>query len=124
MYQPQVRGASQTKKQHPKMNTNRKNRAFTLLEVMIGIAALAIVAIISFSGITEMRTSVKSKKLKQDVAVVNTAVRMYLTHGGEIGTLSSPQAIIDKLGLEKDVVVKAYHDALVWADEQTQMTNG
>ncbi|MCP4849056.1 MAG: hypothetical protein GY899_14035 [Verrucomicrobiaceae bacterium] len=79
------------------MNTNITNRAFTLLEAMIGIAVLAAVAIISFSGITEMRTSVKSKKLKQDVAVVNSAVRMYLTHGGEIGIQSSPQAIIDKL---------------------------
>ncbi|MFP6872264.1 MAG: hypothetical protein VCA55_02045 [Verrucomicrobiales bacterium] len=64
---------------------------------MICIAALALVAIISFSGVMEIRTSVKSKKLEQDVAVVNSAVRMYLTHGGEIGTLSSPQAIIDKL---------------------------
>ena len=68
-----------------------------MLEAMIGIAVLAAVAIISFSGITEMRTTVKSKKLDQDVAVVNSAIRMYLTHGGEIGTLSSPQAIIEKL---------------------------
>ncbi|MCH2059972.1 MAG: chitobiase/beta-hexosaminidase C-terminal domain-containing protein [Verrucomicrobiales bacterium] len=79
------------------MNTNTTNRAFTLLEAMIGIAVLSAVVVISFSGVTEMRTSVKSKKLKQDVAVVNSAVRMYLTHGGEIGTLSSPQAIINKL---------------------------
>ena len=79
------------------MNINRTNRAFTLLEAMIGIAVLSAVVIISFSGVTEMRTSVKSKKLKQDVAVVNSAVRMYLTHGGDIGTVASPQAIINKL---------------------------
>jgi len=32
------------------------------------------------------------------------------------------QAIIDRLALNKEDVVKAYHDALVWADEQTQFT--
>ena len=79
------------------MNTHITNKAFTLIEAMIGIAVLAAMAIISFFGVTEIRRSVQSKKLDQDVAVVNSAVRMYLTHGGEIGTLSSPQAIIEKL---------------------------
>ena len=68
-----------------------------MLEAMIGIAVSSAVVIISFSGVTEMRTSVKSKKLKQDVAVVNSAVYVYLTHGGDIGTVASPQAIINKL---------------------------
>ncbi|GLX86670.1 diguanylate phosphodiesterase [Thalassotalea loyana] len=52
------------------------------------------------------------------------AALILLSEKIEKAEFESVQAIIDKLGLEKDVVVKAYHDALVWADEQTQMTNG
>lgn len=42
----------------------------------------------------------------------------------EKAEFESVQAIINKLELEKDDVVKAYHDAVVWADEQTKIANG
>lgn len=42
----------------------------------------------------------------------------------EKAEFESVQAIINKLELEKDNVVKAYHDAVVWADEQTKIANG
>ncbi|QOL24436.1 HDOD domain-containing protein [Thalassotalea sp. LPB0316] len=52
------------------------------------------------------------------------AALILLSEKIEKAEFDAVQTIIDKLGLNKEDVVKAYHDAVVWADEQTQMANG
>lgn len=79
------------------MTINTRNKAFTLLEMMVSITALAGIITVGFVGFTEVNSSVKARKLEQDVAVVNNAVRMYVAHGGQLGPISAPQAIVDKL---------------------------
>ncbi len=75
----------------------RNHRGFTLLEMLITIAALTGIMTIAVVSYTGVQTSLKTKKLEQDVAAVNSAVKVYLANGGQMGALVTPQAIINKL---------------------------
>jgi len=79
------------------MTTKYSKRAFTLIEMMITITALTGVFTIGYTGFSEMSSSVKAQKLEKDISTINSSIKVYIAHGGEIGTLTSPQSIIDKL---------------------------
>ena len=91
------------------MTYKRKQRAFTLIEMLITITALTGIMSVAYVGVSEMQASAKAQKLQQDIGVVNTAIKMYLAHGGSIAAagainpngsvyaLTSPQAIVNKL---------------------------
>ena len=79
------------------MTTKNSKRAFTLIEMMITITALTGIITVGYVGFSEMSASVKAQKLEKDISTINSSINVYIAHGGEIGTLSSPQSIIDKL---------------------------
>ncbi|MDB6070272.1 MAG: hypothetical protein JWL81_1443 [Verrucomicrobiales bacterium] len=75
----------------------RGKDAFSLLELLIVVAAIssvATVAILNFSG---SGNSVKAVKLQQDVAALNRAVRAYVLSGGDIPATATGPSVIAKL---------------------------
>ena len=72
-------------------------RGFSLLEMMIVMAAMSTVlamGIVQFGNTTK---AVKSTKLQQDVAALNRAVNTYAMSGGDLSTVSSGDKAIARL---------------------------
>lgn len=73
------------------------NCGFSLLELLIVLAAISSVAAIGFVQMNNTTASVKSVKLRQDVAALNRAVRTYMMSGGDLSTIRSGGEVIAKL---------------------------
>ena len=75
----------------------RASHGFSLLELLIVVAALSSVAAVGFTSLSGTDRAVKSTKLRQDVSALNTAVRAYLMSGGDLSGVNSGSAVIAKL---------------------------
>ena len=74
-----------------------KSRGFSLLELLIVLAAMSSVAAMGYVHFSSTTEAVKAAKLRQDVAALNTAVRTYLMSGGDLSTVADGAAVIAKL---------------------------
>ena len=75
----------------------RRSRGFSLLELLIVVAALSSVAAMAVMGLSGTQSAAKATKLRQDVAALNSAVRIYLISGGDLSTTSDANAVLAKL---------------------------
>ena len=75
----------------------RRPHGFSLLEMLIVLAALSSVAAMAFVNFSNTTDSVKTAKLRQDVAALNSAVRTYLISGGDLSAVSNGADVIAKL---------------------------
>lgn len=58
--------------------------AYTLLEVLVTVAVIGGVASGTYLVVSHLRESSAKAKLEQDVAAVNRALQVYMTHGGKV----------------------------------------
>ena len=72
-------------------------RAFTLVESLVAISLISGIASVGYVGFVKVQANSKAAKLKQDIAVVNNALRVYEAHGGDINENETPQSVIAKL---------------------------
>lgn len=77
----------------------RDCKAFSMIELLITIALLAIVAGIGFATVGNVRGGAKEQKLKIDLATLNTAVGVFKGYGGNFKGMTDPALIIAKLKL-------------------------
>lgn len=70
---------------------------FTLIEALIVVVVIAIVASIAVPRIGGIHSQVRLAKLEKDVDTINEAIDVYLASGGDLGRLSKPQEILDRL---------------------------
>ena len=75
----------------------RRPHGFSLLEMLIVLGALSSVAAMAFMNFSNTTDSVKTAKLRQDVAALNSAVRTYLMSGGDLSTVTTGDEVIAKL---------------------------
>ena len=66
----------------------RLARGFSLVEILIVIAALGVLASVAVVSITGVPDEARKAKLEQDVAVVNNAIDTYLAAGGDAAQLT------------------------------------
>lgn len=75
----------------------RHRDGFSLLELLIVIAAISSVTTVAIWNFPGSGNAVKSVKLQQDVAALNRAVRTYLLNGGTIPANATGTSVIEKL---------------------------
>ena len=66
---------------------------FSLVEILVGIAALAVLAGVALVSITGVPDAARKRKLDQDVAIVNNAIDAYLLAGGDVAQLGADNVI-------------------------------
>lgn len=76
--------------------------AFTLVEILLVVAAISVVATVGVVGLSGMRESADLRKLQNDVAVVNNAIDAYLASGGVIPPDATPEQVLAKLKTAAD----------------------
>lgn len=71
--------------------------AFSLLEIVTTIAVVGVVASVGVALLTDDSGAARVAKLESDVATLNQMVAVYVSDGGSVAGLTSPQAVIDKM---------------------------
>ena len=74
-----------------------KEKAISLVEMVIAVSVLAIFAGAAVSAFSGIKGFAESQKLVSDVRAINSALNVYAASGGFVGTLSDPQQVFDKL---------------------------
>lgn len=76
---------------------DRKDRALTLLELLIVVISLATLASIGVQIFSSVQRSAREAKLHADVHRLNGAVRHYLATGGQTADLKCVDSVLGKL---------------------------
>lgn len=81
-------------KTHCRADTIASSRsAFSLVEILIVIAALGVLASVAVVSLTGAPDEARKAKLEQDVAVVNNAIDTYLAAGGDAAQLTEDNVV-------------------------------
>lgn len=67
--------------------------AFTLVEILIVIAALGVLASVAVVSLTGVPDEARKAKLEQDVAIANNAIDAYLAAGGDAAQLTEDNVV-------------------------------
>jgi len=75
----------------------RKNRAFTLVEILLVVSVIAILSSAAYQGAVQIRKTAHDQKLQQDVETINRAIPVYLTFGGTLDNTDNASSVLTKL---------------------------
>ncbi len=82
--------------------TTRRDQAFTLVEILLVMAAVAILSGAAIVAVGNARESTRVGKLESDVATINAAIQAYLVNGGSLPVSATPQQILARLKTTAD----------------------
>ena len=82
---------------HSKPSRSSRKRGFSLIEILMVVAAMSTIGAIGIVQLGNTTTAVKSTKLQQDVAAVNRAVKTYVMSGGDLMTVQTGEQVIERL---------------------------
>ncbi len=74
-----------------------KDSAISMVEVLVTVAVIAIIAAIAIPSYSIVVNGTSASKLETDVLEINQAIKVYLSSGGSLDGVNSPQAVLDKL---------------------------
>ena len=80
---------------------------FTLVEILLVVAVVAILSGVAMVAVTNTRESTRVSKLESDVATINAAIQVYQVNGGALPAIATPQQILDKLKTSADTASAA-----------------
>jgi len=69
----------------------------SFVELIVTVSALAIVATISVFAVNGVNRSAQHSKLESDVQTLNSAIKLYVSNGGNLGSLTNPSDVLAKL---------------------------
>ncbi len=81
--------------------------AFTLIEVLVVLAAVSILSGVGYLAVTGAQTAAKEAKLESDVQTLNRAVQLYISSGGDLTGVTNVDGVIAKLKSRKDAATAA-----------------
>lgn len=73
------------------------SRGFSLIELMVVVAALGLVATVGFGVFSHYKAPIAGMKLEKDAATLNAAVSSYLASGGALDSVTEVEAVLAKL---------------------------
>lgn len=79
------------------MKKKRTFRAFTLIEILIVVGAIAVVGSAGYVVATNVQENARESKLETDMAAVNSALQLYKANGGQIAADDTAQEVVQKL---------------------------
>ncbi len=85
----------------------RKNRGFTLIEITIVIAVIAVLSTIVYAGVGVMREKARDAQRKSDIGQIQVALRLYKEDVGTYPVIDNGEVIGDGIGA-LDVSLAAY----------------
>ncbi|MEM1294358.1 MAG: vWA domain-containing protein [Verrucomicrobiota bacterium] len=74
-----------------------KEAAISMVEVLLAVAAIAIIAAIAIPSYSIVVSGTSASKLETDVVKINSAIKIYRASGGSLEGITNPQAALDKL---------------------------
>lgn len=81
----------------PEFTKRTASSGISLVELIITVAVLAIVATISVLAVNGVNRSAQHSKLNSDVQTLNSAIKLYVSNGGNLGSLTTPADVLAKL---------------------------
>lgn len=75
----------------------KRNRAFTLIEVMASVAVIGIIVAIAIGYASSGTTVTKQHKLDSDVASINQAISAYIGFGGSVSEITGAVDVLSRL---------------------------
>lgn len=84
------------------MHRSSQPRAFALIEVILVVAAIAVLSTAGYFTVTQVRETARANKLETDVANLNNAVQMYVASGGDISGATTVSGALNKLKTRAD----------------------
>ncbi|MFT4547340.1 MAG: type II secretory pathway pseudopilin PulG [Pseudoalteromonas tetraodonis] len=75
----------------------RRNSAFSLIELLIGVATIAVLGAVAVAFLSNSRTSLTASKLEQDVSRLNTAVKIFVANGGDLSGIATGNEVLTEL---------------------------
>lgn len=70
---------------------------FSLLELIIMVSVLGVITAVTVSLVADDPGAARNAKLDSDVSTLNQMVALYVADGGNLGGLTTPQQVIDKM---------------------------
>ena len=84
-------------KTNKKQSENKHLRGFSLMELVVAVAVIALIATIGFSAVNDLRNRSSEAKLAKDLLTLNAAADVYRASGGSLEGMVLPQEVLDKM---------------------------
>lgn len=81
----------------------------SIIEMTLTIAAIGILATVSGIAVNGVYRNTQHRKLESDVKTLNSAIRVYLSNGGSLDSISDPNAVLSKLKTTRSKDDKTLH---------------
>lgn len=81
---------------YPKLLLKSKNRGFTLVELMVAIAIVAILAIVGMVVFSELQKKGRDSRRRQDIDALTRAVEQFVLDKGEYPTIPHTLCSLDE----------------------------
>lgn len=78
-------------------NYRKAVNGFTLVELLLSVAVIAIVSTLAIWMLTGVKPSASELKLRSDVDTLNRAVRVYVGSGGNLDGVTDPRQVVESL---------------------------
>lgn len=84
-------------------------RALSMTELLITIAVISILAAVSAVAVSQVTQNAQSQKLNSDVSTLNSAIRIYLSNGGNLDSVATANDVLTKLKTSRTKADKETH---------------
>ena len=86
------------------MTRRRKERAFSIVDLMMVIAISGTLCSFAVTALSSARVAVIDSRLQSDVDTINRAIDVFRAKGGSLESLTDPNAILTKLKEHEDAL--------------------
>ncbi len=94
---------------YPSVLKRGRISALSIIEMTVTIAVIGILATVTGLAVNGVYRNTQHRKVETDVKTLNSAIRIYLSNGGSLGSLSDANAILAKLKTTRSKEDKTLH---------------
>ncbi|MEM7600432.1 MAG: choice-of-anchor K domain-containing protein [Verrucomicrobiota bacterium] len=91
------------------LSPGRFNFVQSIIEILITVVTIGILASVTSIAVTRVSKATQERKLESDVQAMNSAIRIYLANGGDLGGISDANDVLGKLKTSRTKADKELH---------------